>query len=139
MKERGLPKLYLIRHGHAAGGRADDLDPGLSALGREQAAKVAQRFAVLAPLQMVSSPLRRCRETSAPLKSAWGRELTIEQAVAEILTVKRQFVAGFLPVENLHHDFCPQMRQLHVDRVHRILWSDDSTSLPDDVSTIDLL
>ncbi len=79
-----MPKLYLIRHGEAAGGWADDLDPGLSALGREQAAKVAERFASQTPLQMVSSPLKRCRETSRPLARAWSLEPTIEASVAEI-------------------------------------------------------
>ncbi len=79
-----MPKLYLIRHGEAAGGWADDLDPGLSALGREQAAQVADRFAARDPLQLVSSPMARARETAEPLMRAWNREPTIEAGVSEI-------------------------------------------------------
>jgi len=79
-----MPKLYLIRHGNAAGTWADSLDPGLSELGREQAAKVAERFASMLPLQMVSSPMRRARETAEPLMAAWNVEPTIEPGVSEI-------------------------------------------------------
>jgi broad specificity phosphatase PhoE len=79
-----MAKLYLIRHGEAAAGWADDLDPGLSALGCEQAAKVAERFASLPPLQMLSSPMRRTRETAAPLMAVWKLEPTIEPGVSEI-------------------------------------------------------
>jgi broad specificity phosphatase PhoE len=76
--------LYLVRHGRAAAGWDADVDPGLDALGRDQAADVATRLAPLGPLHVVTSPLRRCRETAAPLAAAWGTEPTVEPAVAEI-------------------------------------------------------
>jgi len=79
-----MAKLYLIRHGNAAGTWADSLDPGLSDLGHEQAAKIAERFANELPLQMVSSPMRRAQETAVPLAQAWDREPTIEIGVSEI-------------------------------------------------------
>ena len=79
-----MAKLYLIRHGEAAGGWADDLDPGLSALGHEQAARVAARFAAMDTLQLVSSPMARARETAKPLQVAWNVEPTIEPWVSEI-------------------------------------------------------
>jgi len=98
-----MAKLYLIRHGEAAGGWADDLDPGLSALGREQAAKVAERFAAMPPLQMLSSPMRRTRETAEPLMKAWNVEPTIDAGVSEIpsptedLTERTKWLRAMMP------------------------------------------
>lgn len=80
-----MPKLYLIRHGEASGTWADSLDPGLSELGQRQAEEVATRFASQDPLQLVSSPLLRCQETSLPLSDAWKGDPTIERAVAEVV------------------------------------------------------
>jgi len=80
-----MPKIYLIRHGEASGTWADSIDPGLSELGKAQARETAERFAGQAPLQLVSSPLLRCQETSVPLATAWGDEPTIERAVAEVV------------------------------------------------------
>ncbi len=80
-----MPKLYLVRHGEASGTWADSLDPGLSELGKSQAQKVAEQFGSMEPLQLVSSPLLRCQETSGPLAAVWGGEPTIERAVAEVV------------------------------------------------------
>jgi len=76
--------LHLVRHGRASGGWDDDPDPGLDDLGRHQAQRVAARLATLGPLDVWTSPLRRCRETSAVLAAAWGVEPLVEPAVAEI-------------------------------------------------------
>ena len=45
-----VTRLYLVRHGRAAAGWNTDPDPGLDAVGREQAAAVAARLAPLGPL-----------------------------------------------------------------------------------------
>ncbi|MBI1239624.1 MAG: histidine phosphatase family protein [Alphaproteobacteria bacterium] len=79
-----MTTLYLVRHGEAAASYADALDPGLSALGREQAGKAAKALAPKGPLALVSSPLARARETAAPLADMWGSTVSIEEAVAEI-------------------------------------------------------
>ncbi len=79
-----MARIHLIRHGEAAARWDQDLDPGLSELGRAQAAAVAELFAGQAPLSLISSPLKRCRETSEPLAARWGVAPTIEPAVAEI-------------------------------------------------------
>ncbi|HEX5776589.1 MAG TPA: phosphoglycerate mutase family protein, partial [Caulobacteraceae bacterium] len=70
-----MARIYMIRHGRPAstwGG--GDLDPGLDEAGRTQAEQVAE--ALLAqpepPHRIVSSPLRRCRETAEPLARALG-------------------------------------------------------------------
>jgi len=60
-------KLVLVRHGEAAAGWIDDADPGLSEVGQQQARDVVDRLVALGPLPILTSPLRRCRETAAPL------------------------------------------------------------------------
>ncbi len=79
-----MTRIHLVRHGRAAAGWDDDPDPGLDDLGRAQARAMAERLAPLGPLALVTSPLRRTRETAAPLASAWGRIPVVAPAVAEI-------------------------------------------------------
>jgi broad specificity phosphatase PhoE len=77
-------RLYMVRHGRAAAGFGESADPGLDALGREQAEAVAKELAARGPLPILSSPLRRALETAAPLAGLWNRRPTIEEAVSEI-------------------------------------------------------
>ncbi|MEQ9518829.1 MAG: histidine phosphatase family protein [Parvibaculum sp.] len=81
-----MPRIYMIRHGEASAGWDADKDPGLSELGWKQAEAAAK--AIMAregkPLPVLSSPLRRCRETSEPLAKSWALEPRIEPRVAEI-------------------------------------------------------
>jgi broad specificity phosphatase PhoE len=79
-----MPTLYLVRHGRAAASWDSDTDPGLDALGREQAALVAQSLAAFGPLDLIVSPMARTRETAAPLAQAWGLDPRIEPRVSEI-------------------------------------------------------
>ncbi|MGB8859042.1 MAG: histidine phosphatase family protein [Ilumatobacteraceae bacterium] len=79
-----MTRLYLVRHGRAAAGWNTDPDPGLDAVGRHQAVEMTARLAPLGPLQLVTSPLLRCRETAAGLAEAWGVAPRVEPAVAEI-------------------------------------------------------
>lgn len=79
-----MPTLYLVRHGRAAAGWDADVDPGLDALGREQAAGVALNLAPRGPLELIASPMARTRETAAPLARAWSVEPRIEVRVSEI-------------------------------------------------------
>ena len=86
-----MPRLYLIRHGRPAAtwGEADE-DPGLDEAGMAQAA--AARDWLLSrphgeqPRRVVSSPLRRCRETAAPTAEALGVPVEIDPIVGEIPT-----------------------------------------------------
>jgi broad specificity phosphatase PhoE len=77
-------RLYLVRHGRAAAGFGESADPGLDAVGHEQAEAVAQELAARGPLPILTSPLRRAQETAAPLAKLWNRRPTIEEAVSEI-------------------------------------------------------
>jgi len=79
-----VTRLHLVRHGRAAAGWDTDPDPGLDGLGANQAREVAERLASLGPLTVISSPLRRCQETAAPLATRWGATVRIEPGVAEI-------------------------------------------------------
>lgn len=80
-----VSRLYLVRHGRASAGWDTDLDPGLDDAGRLQAEETAHRLSNLAPVPIVSSPLRRCQETASFLARSWSDALiAIEPRVAEI-------------------------------------------------------
>ena len=76
--------VHLVRHGRAAAGWDRDPDPPLDAVGAAQARSVAERLAPLGGRAIVTSPLRRCRETAAPLADGWGVTPVVETAVAEV-------------------------------------------------------
>jgi hypothetical protein len=82
----GCDALVLVRHGHASGGWDDDRDPGLDDVGRAQAEAMADLVAPRVPLPILVSPLRRCRETAAPLERRWATVGTVDPAVGEIPT-----------------------------------------------------
>lgn len=79
-----MTRLTLVRHGDAAAGWADDLDPGLSDLGAQQARAAAVALRGSGPQPIVTSPLRRCLETAAPLATAWGVVPRVDARVGEI-------------------------------------------------------
>ena len=80
-----MPRLYLVRHGRPAATFADSADAGLDDVGLAQAEAMAERLAPLGPLAIVVSPLRRTRETAAPLERRWSAA-RVEPAVGEIPT-----------------------------------------------------
>ena len=79
-----LIRLYLVRHGRASAGFAEAHDPGLDELGHEQALTVAQELAPLGPLPILTSPLKRARETATPLEKLWNVTAQVEPHVTEI-------------------------------------------------------
>lgn len=79
-----MVRLYLVRHARPAGTFAEVRDPGLDATGLAQAAALAERLGPRGPLPILTSPLRRTRETAAPLERRWRRAARVEPAVAEI-------------------------------------------------------
>jgi broad specificity phosphatase PhoE len=81
-----MPRITMVRHGQAAAGFSDDLDPGLSDLGREQADAAAAALESIGPQPIVCSPLRRCRETADALARRWGVEPKVDPAVGEIIS-----------------------------------------------------
>jgi broad specificity phosphatase PhoE len=79
-----MPRIIMVRHGRATGGWDDDPNPGLDQLGQQQAHGIAAQLAAGPPVALVSSPLRRCRETAAPLAALWSADVTLAARVAEI-------------------------------------------------------
>jgi len=75
--------IYLIRHGQAAAG-VEDLDPGLSELGHQQARATADALKNLNAGALVVSPLRRTRETAEPIAAALGLAAQVRDEVAEV-------------------------------------------------------
>lgn len=90
--DMGAPATFvLLRHGETAltpqkrfsgsGGS----DPELSAAGRRQAAAVAGSLAARGTVQsVVSSPLRRCRETAQAVADRLGLTVTVEEGLREV-------------------------------------------------------
>jgi broad specificity phosphatase PhoE len=82
--------LYLVRHGRPAAGWGEDADPGLDEAGKLQARAVSDWLMARPrderPGLVVSSPLKRCRETAAPFAAALGVSVEIDAAVGEIPT-----------------------------------------------------
>lgn len=78
--------IYFVRHGEAAASWQDSEDPGLSALGREQAQRCADQLATSleATIQLVSSPRLRAWETALPLGERLKTPITVEEAFREI-------------------------------------------------------
>jgi len=70
--------VRLVRHGEPA--EAIGVDPGLSARGHDQAALLAR----LSPALLVSSPLRRARETAAPIEAAWSVAARVDSTYREL-------------------------------------------------------
>lgn len=77
-------RLVLVRHGKAAAGWGEVPDPGLDDTGRAQAEALADALAPGRPQPVVVSPLRRTRETAAPLEARWGVRARVEPGVGEI-------------------------------------------------------
>ncbi|WP_432110903.1 bifunctional RNase H/acid phosphatase [Streptomyces sp. YPW6] len=82
--------LLLLRHGETAltpekrFSGSGGTDPELSAVGRGQAERAAEHFAALGTVQeIVSSPLRRCRETAAVVAARLGLGVRIEEGLRE--------------------------------------------------------
>lgn len=79
-----MAKIYMVRHGEASAGWGGDIDPGLSELGREQAATAAKILFPIGPVKVLTSPLARARETAQALCVLWQIEPVVESRVAEI-------------------------------------------------------
>lgn len=90
--DMGAPATFvLLRHGETAltpqkrfsgsGGS----DPELSEAGRRQAAAVAESLAARGTVEaVISSPLRRCRETAQAVADRLGLTVTVEEGLREV-------------------------------------------------------
>lgn len=124
-----MTRLFLIRHGEpeAAWGGAVD-DPGLSAEGRAQAEGASAALSSLGSLAIVSSPMRRCRETAAPFERHTGVNADIQNAVSEVvapigITDRRSWLRANFPWDT----GVPRRSWSEVDRALRA-WRDSVSS-----------
>ncbi len=80
--------LILVRHGETAANSQGRLqgrvETGLNERGREQAERLANAVAALDPVAIVSSPLRRTRETAAAIGAATGLDVEIDERLIEL-------------------------------------------------------
>jgi broad specificity phosphatase PhoE len=81
-----MTRVFLIRHAEPSAAWGEDDDPGLSARGHAQAEAAAVQLARMGVLRVVSSPMRRCRETAAPFERASGLGARVEARVSEVRT-----------------------------------------------------
>jgi broad specificity phosphatase PhoE len=80
-----MARLYLIRHGKAGATWDDrDPDPGLNEIGCAQAEARATDLAARGPLPLITSPLRRTRETAAALERRWSVSAEVDPRIGEI-------------------------------------------------------
>ncbi|QUD88177.1 histidine phosphatase family protein [Phenylobacterium montanum] len=87
-----MSRLYMIRHGKPSSTWGDEAaaDPGLDEAGRAQAEAAADALMALPegerPTRVLSSPLRRCRETAQPFADRLGVAVEIDPRFGEIPT-----------------------------------------------------
>ena len=88
-------RVFLVRHASAAPGTPDE-ERALTAEGRSEAHELARRLAAESLDAVVSSPLRRARETAEAVARAAGLEPAVDQGLAPGATAAtlRDAVAG---------------------------------------------
>ncbi len=80
-------RIALVRHGRASAGWDTALDPALDDLGRQQARDVAGELEQIftgQQVQIISSPLLRCRQTATEFAKLRGTSVRVCTEVAEI-------------------------------------------------------
>jgi len=79
-----MARVLMVRHGRAAAGWNVDPDPPLDDLGRAQALAAAAEIVPRGRMQVVTSPLLRCRQTAFPTTASWDVEARVDGRVGEI-------------------------------------------------------
>lgn len=110
--------VYLVRHASAGarGSHANDLERPLDEVGRDQAARVAERLSAAGVERLVSSPAVRCMETLQPLATRLetvvhaSPALLEEQSAGPATTLVRQLAADDVTaVCCTHGDLIPEI------------------------------
>lgn len=92
-----MAEIFIVQH---AAKRRDRVDPELTEVGGDQAATVAAELAEIGIAALYSSPLRRARETAAPIAAVTGRAVTIDERLRE-----RMEWDGHQPLANFFDDW----------------------------------
>ncbi|MEP7105109.1 MAG: histidine phosphatase family protein [Chloroflexota bacterium] len=105
----GVTEILLIRHADAYDGLdpatdpASDGDPGLSAAGREQARRLAERLGRFPVDAVFASPLRRARETA----EAIGLPVTLDDRLVEVAA---DTTGGYVELQEVPAETIRRMR-----------------------------
>ncbi|MCB1016681.1 MAG: histidine phosphatase family protein [Acidimicrobiales bacterium] len=103
-------QLWLIRHAlpvRVEGGPGP-ADPGLAPAGHEQARRLAAWLRGQPFDAVWTSPLRRARETAAPLAEALGLEVVVDEDLAEW----DREADAYIPIEELKAEGDPRYQEL---------------------------
>lgn len=91
-------RIVLWRHGrtewNASGRFQGQTDVDLDEVGRDQAWESARRLAALEPERLVSSDLRRTRDTIAALASITGKQVQLDRRLRETFAGEWQGLTG---------------------------------------------
>lgn len=82
---KALPNIYLVRHGETEwslnGRHTGTTDIPLTAHGEDEAARLRKRLEEIKPVQVLSSPLQRARQTCT--LAGWGDNMQIDADLSE--------------------------------------------------------
>jgi broad specificity phosphatase PhoE len=80
----GVTEIALVRHADCYQEMSETVDPPLSALGREQARRLAERVRHMRPSAVYSSPLRRATETASEITDHYRVDRRLVEMALEI-------------------------------------------------------
>ena len=113
-------ELVLVRHALPVRVDATDhggpADPGLSDLGRRQAARVLDALALDDVTHLYSSPAARALETAEPLVAKLDLPLTVEEGLSEF----DRDHGSYVPVEELRAENDPRWHALVKGELHGV-------------------
>jgi 2,3-bisphosphoglycerate-dependent phosphoglycerate mutase len=108
-------ELLWVRHGEPeriASGSGVPADPALTALGREQAARLAAWLAFEPIDRVLSSPQRRAIETAGPIAAAHGLDVEVVQGLVEYDASSDSYI----PMEELRATNDPHLQAMYEGR-----------------------
>ena len=81
-----MTDIWLVRHGEAAASFDQDIDPPLSDVGREQAARTAEYLSQCVPdkAKILTSPKRRAIQTGEPFAALRESPLDVDRRFIEL-------------------------------------------------------
>jgi probable phosphoglycerate mutase len=109
----GVTEIWLIRHADCYQGLVEASDPPLSALGRDQAKRLAQRVRKAKPVAVYSSPYRRALETARTLSD----DVRVDDRLIEMKLVVGD--DGSLDLQEPPADVADRMRAVVDELVER--------------------
>lgn len=89
-----MSRLFLVRHGEAAG---EDEDPGLSPLGTAQSRLLGERLRDQGVVEVRHGPRRRAAETAAVLGELCGAPVVVDAALEDRTPVPAPGEDGWYP------------------------------------------